>query len=572
MRIRPVREVSPWSLGSGVSLRELIQLPHGLVISGKILMALIASLIWMLRHYVITGTLFMLMGAYVQFGTWWLAVPLALLVPGAYWGTRIAVAMAAGEATTVPAVISGLNRARVVRRSWHRVLHELKMHSRGDAGEVPPLLGVVPTMSGFKGKVVTGSIAMDSSKLVKAEPELAAGFFCDRVIVRPVTPSMASVRFDWGQHLRQEYTLGDLPEVQQRRGTPALVRFGVQADGSPASIVSNLSTLVGGITGSGKSSTAWALLAGYLEQVPVRVRVVDPPAMEFPKLAEAVGKGFVHSYGVDPSLVQHLMPGFSSLKDFWADLETAFTQRLRSVSEAGSRMHVPTVEEPLDITLIDELLPIAEELKKKNAPTEHIVGKIAYLGRKAGFVVIALTQAAQVDTIGRIRDLFPQRLSHKTGNRFNTDAILGDGAESDGARASRLDLAHDRGVGYMAGPGGYLGLRSAQVTASDMEQIAQGQRPVPVFGKGPEPHSTYAFFNKNKEWLYIGIAEKDRVNVRWGEHRREKPWWNEVDEVSGKVELDTYPDEPTARTAEALLIKKHKPKYNKQHNMKHYQG
>jgi len=556
-----------WSLASGVRLRELITLPRGLVMTWEVLGVVFAVCVWLCRHYVVTGTAAMLLASWVQFGTLWAAVPLACLVPAAYGVVKWQQLRARTEASTVGGVAQGLARIRVLQKRWPGVMHQLRMCSR-DGSQTPPLTQAVATETGVKARVITGAIAADSQQLLKLEPQIAAGMFCDRVIVRSVSPSVASIRFDWGEHLRREYTLSDIPELPPvSKGSPALIRFGVHADGSPASIVSNLSTLVGGVSGSGKSSTAWALLAGYLEQVPVRVRVVDPPGIEFAKLGEAVGKGLVHSYGVDPTLVAHSVPGSSSLDDFWLDLERAFTRRLRSVSESGSRLHVPTVEEPLDITLIDELLPIAEELKKKNAPTEHIVGKIAYLGRKAGFVVIALTQAAQVDTIGRIRDLFPQRISHKTGNRYNTDAILGDNAESDGARASRLDVAHDRGVGYMAATNGYLGLRSARLSDGDMDQIAAGQRPTPVLGKGPEPCSVYAFWGRNDEWLYVGKAEADRVSARWKEHAADKWWW---DQVERKDVIDTYPDEKTALTAEAVLIRKQRPKYNKQHNTGKY--
>lgn len=562
MAANPVRTVSPWSLGSGVRLRELIVLPEWVVITGKVLTAFFAICVWLCQHYVISGSVLMLGLGLVQFGTWWAAVPLACLVPGAYWAVRILLMLHAGEATTVRGVIAGLNRARHIRAAWPAVMHELKMSSRGDSGFVPPLTGMVPTASGVKGTVITGSIAVDSHKLVKLETEIASGLFCDRVLVRSLSPSMASIRFDWGQHLRSTYRLGDLPPISRPSdGSPAHIRFGMNADGSPACLVSNLSTLIGGSSGGGKSSTAWAIIAGYLEQVPIRLRVIDPSGIEFAELGAVVGKGLVHDYVSDGSL-----PGERKMEDFWEDLTDAFNMRLASVTRSGHRWHKPTPEEPLDITIIDELLPIAGELKKES--TGHIVGRIAYLGRKAGFVVVALTQASQVDVIGRIRDLFPQRISHRTPNRYMTEAVLGDGAESDGARASQLNINHDRGVAYMASQEvrGYMACRAAWVPDSDTKQIAQGQRPIAAPSGKPEgPTSVYELRDKRGELLYVGIAEADRVDRRWSEHARSKGWWCDV---ARKEIVDTFPDRETAETAEALAIKRQRPRYNIQHNDK----
>lgn len=562
MAVKAVREVSPWSLGSGVQLRELIVLPEWLVVTGKILSVVFGFFVWAVVHYVVTLSAAMFALGWYQFGAWWAGIPTAVLVPGAYWSVRVAFLMKVGEAKTVFGVLQGLMRGRKMQKLWQPTLFQLKLVSRADAQAVAPLTSLVPTTSGVKGQVITGAIALDSNKLVKLETELASGLFCDRVIVRPETPSIASIRFDWGQHLRKTYRLHELPPVPSAAAdSPARIRFGINADGTATTLISNLSTLIGGSSGGGKSSTVWSIIAGYQEQLPIRLRIVDPSGIEFSELAKVKGNGLVHDYVSDPKL-----PGARSLEDFWEDLEESFNRRMQSVNLSGQRWHHPTRSEPLDITIIDELIPIAPQLRKE--ATEHIVGRIAYLGRKAGFVVIALTQATQVDVIGRIRDLFPQRVSHRTPNRHVTEAVLGDGAEGDGARASQLDITHDRGVGYVAAEGvrGYMGFRSAWISDAETKTIAAGDRPLAPVAVGllkAKPTSLYAFNDDQGALLYVGIAEAERVDTRWSEHARSKKWWGEV---AQKRVVDTFPDRDMAETAEALMIRNKKPRYNIQHN------
>lgn len=565
MAVRPVREVSPWTLGSGVRLRELVQLPQWVIVTGRLLAVCFATIIWSIKHFIVVGTVLMIGLGWYQFGYWWTGLLAASVVPAAYWAVRLTVILRKSECATIPQVLTGMRRAAKLEKAWQATMYQLKHNSRKDPDAVPPLVNMLPTPTGVKASVITGAIALDANKLVKEETALASGLFCDRVIVRALTPSVASIRFDWGQHLREIYRFADLPLAPSRtQGQPAKIRFGINADGSAATLVSNLSTLIGGNAGSGKSSTAWSIIAGYQEQVPVRLRVVDPSGIEFAELGKEIGNGLVHDYISDPKL-----PGARQFDDFWDDLAAAFDRRMHAVIESGRRWHEPTDVEPLDILLIDELLPIAGQLKKES--TDHIVGRIAYLGRKAGFVVIALTQASQVDVIGRIRDLFPQRISHRTPNRYMTDAVLGDGAESDGARASQLDLTHDKGVAYMAAEGirGYMGLRSAWIPDSDTKNIASGRPPAlpQISTIDAKPTALYAFRDKQDELLYVGIAEASRVDARWAEHARSKPWWCDV---ANKQVIDVFPDRDTAETAEALTIRKHRPLHNKQHNRSHF--
>jgi len=559
MAVKAVREVSPWTIGSGVKVWEMINLPPFVIVAFKIIGAIFALLILAVQHYVITAALVVAVGLSVQFWSWW-GMFAGVIPPATYWTAVVLLTLRGSEASSARSVIQGMWRIRTIKKMWQPVLFQLKVTSRVDSEAVAPLVNVKPTDSGLTGNIVTGAVALSASKLVKLEQEFASGFFCDRVTIRPMSPSMATVRFDWGQHLRSTFRLHELPSVKQIEGKPARVRFGVRADGNAATLVSNISTLVGGVSGAGKSSTMWSLIAGYHEVVPIRLRIIDPSGVEFANAKKYLGRGLVHDYVSDPK-----QPGARKLEEFWEDLEEDFNRRMARVEASGHRWHKPTEAEPLDVVIIDEILPLISSLKKD--PMDHIVGRILYLGRKAGFVVLAASQVAQKEVIGPIRDLFPQRLCHRTGNRYMTDAFLGDGAESDGAACSMLDVERDQGVLYLAvdGQSGYTAARSAWVSDSDTGQIAQGMRPAPkVQELKTKPTSLYAFHDHRGALLYVGIAEQTRLQNRWDEHKRTKQWWGEVHQ---KTELYTYPDREMAETAEAVMIKKQRPKYNKQHNM-----
>jgi len=558
MAVKAVREVSPWTIGSGVKVWEMINFPPFVIVAFKLLGAFFMFLVFAVRHYVITAAVVLAVMCMIQLGSWWGGFA-GVIPPATYWTAVVLLALRGSEASSVRSVVHGLWRIRAVKGMWQPVMYQLKVTSRVDSEAVAPLVNVKPTDSGLTGDIITGAVALSAVKLVKLEQEFASGFFCDRVTIRPMSPSMAHVRFDWGQHLRSTFRLHELPAVKQPEGKPAVLRFGVRADGKAATLVSNISTLVGGVSGAGKSSTMWSIIAGYQEAVPIRLRILDPSGVEFSNAKQYKGKGLITDYLSDTS--------DDALEAFWGRLERAFDARMASVERSGARWHKPTEAEPLDVLVIDELLPLVQALKKEG--TNHIVGRILYLGRKAGFVVVAASQIGQKETIGPIRDLFPQRLCHRTGNRYMTEAFLGDGAEADGAGCSTLDVERDQGVLYLSvdGVSGYTAARSAWVSDSDTSQLAQGMRPVQkVTELKTKPTSVYAFHNQVGELLYVGIAEQSRLQNRWDEHKRSKQWWGEVHQ---KTEMYTYPDREMAETAEALMIKKQRPKYNKQHNMAH---
>lgn len=521
---------------------------------GLVVKTLFTLAVILVRHYITTISLLVSAGAWYEYGVW--AIALGAVVPASFAAGYVRIMMMAGGVSTVRKTLTGLGRMRKIRARWDQVMYQLKVVGRGD-GQIPALTNVRPSERGVTADVVTGTISYDAADLVKLERKLASGFFCDRVTIKALSPSMATISWEWGHHLRKILHAWDIPEMPQVADKPALAAFGMQADGTPAYIQSNLSVLVGGLSGGGKSSTIWAILNALQAVVPIRVRIVDPSGVEFAEAERALGKGVICEYISDTSA--------KKMEEFYDNISIDFDARLAKVAAAGVRWHKPTKEEPLDVLVIDEILPLAKQLK--NDPQEHIVGRILFLGRKAGFMCIAASQAGQVDVLGRIRDLFPQRICHRTKSRYVTDAFLGDGAETDGARCSQLDTVQDVGIFYIArqGEAGYTAGRSAFITNRDIKRIVQGLKPIPtpMSGLHDKPTSLYAMYDIDGALLYVGIAEATRLEERWKEHARTKDWFGEVADIH---EVDQYSDRYLAETAEEMMIKKRRPKYNKQHS------
>lgn len=519
----------------------------------------------------------------------WVALPVVLAVAGGLWARDASTAgwlllagwflaatgwaaltAARGGARGVRATIIGVSRITRVRSRWPAVAQAVGYSSRVDGMRPwPRLRRVRLTGHGVTVDARTGDVARHGSDLDAVKDDIAAGMGCDRVRVRVANPEHTTLVFEWGAHLAREYRLHDLPAPQAPAGWPPRIVFGVTEDGGPASIIGNQSVLIGGVTTSGKSSAVWAILAGYVRQgVPIRVTVIDPGALEFGALKRALDAhrqdprrpSICHEYARDPKQVP---------ATFGHALRRMQARQQAMVARGDDvREHVATPEEPLDILVIDELLPYAKEMGGANI--NHPVGQLVYLGRKFGSVVIACSQLAKVEVIGDVRDLFPQRLCYRTKTRYMTDAALGEGAEADGAKCSKIDIV-DQGVGYLELPGqrGYTEHRSAYVPNEETRAIAEGRLPDP-----PDLQKLVTARRKRRECglyrhyghasdgtpvlLYVGIS--NRPDIRESQHEADKPWWRYVDLRLST--LETLPDRKTAERTELDAIARERPVFN----------
>lgn len=177
--------------------------------------------------------------------------------------------------------------------------------------------------------------------------------------------------------------------------------------------------LIGGDSGSGKSNAVWMILEGLIRyRIPFRVSVIDPAGGV--ELNDLQDSPFTTQYVDRPTDADSLI----------IDFRDRMNARLRLMKYHRIRQFDPTSPLPDDdnnwhYLVIDELLLCAAQIKQ--GPLSPL-GDILAVGRKAGFIVVALTQLGQKTTLGDFRDLFPQRVAFATRTHEMTDAILGTSA------------------------------------------------------------------------------------------------------------------------------------------------
>lgn len=74
------------------------------------------------------------------------------------------------------------------------------------------------------------------------------------------------------------------------------------------------------------------------------------------------------------------------------------------------------------------------------------------------------------------------------------------------------------------------------------------------------PHALYRFYDTHDRLLYIGITV--HLPTRLGNHRNDKPWWQDI----ARMTVEAFPDRPTVEAAEKAAIAAERPLYNTQHN------
>jgi DNA segregation ATPase FtsK/SpoIIIE, S-DNA-T family len=229
--------------------------------------------------------------------------------------------------------------------------------------------------------------------------------------------------------------------------------------------------LIAGVTGAGKGSVIWSLVAGCQparELGLVEIRAVDPKGgMELTPGAELLDV-----------LVDNPEDGVILLEQAVQDMD----ERAQRLADVGIRKLLPGdpeqedalgVRESLVVVLIDELADLLDspdrDLKNRcHAAVRALLRK----GRAVGFCLIGATQDARVEVIG-MRALFRQRVALRTADANQADMILGMGAREAGAETHRIPAAHP-GIGYVMTEGGRpRRVRFSYLSDEDIHDLSQ---------------------------------------------------------------------------------------------------
>lgn len=221
-----------------------------------------------------------------------------------------------------------------------------------------------------------------------------------------------------------------------------------------------------GAQGAGKSSVIWAIvnqLAPGIADGTVQVWALDPKAMEL-----AAGEPLFHRMAYrDPIEYAEL------LED-----AVLVMQKRQIVLRGITRLHTPTVTEPLIVIMIDELAALSyvndRDLRRR---IDNALGLLLSQGRAVGVCVIGAIQDPRKEVLPA-RDLFPVRVGMRLSEAEPVRLIFSPGARDRGARCDQIPPSLP-GVAYVEidGEPEPVRVRFAYVTDDHIRTLAAGWRP-----------------------------------------------------------------------------------------------
>jgi S-DNA-T family DNA segregation ATPase FtsK/SpoIIIE len=322
------------------------------------------------------------------------------------------------------------------QRRWWPAMATAGLLVRFDRHEVLPILKRVACRAGvdvLQVRMVSGQLPQDFAKTAE---RLAQSFGVCSVRVRPHhrpgRVTLTLVRRDPLARVVDPLPVTAHPDYL---GLP----LGICEDGSDYRLrLFGTQVLVAGATGSGKGSVIWSFIRA---------------------LAGGVGTGAVQLWGFDPKGGMELGPGLGLFDQFACDdyqsmaelLDQAvYTARARAGRLRGlTRQHVPTVDDPLIVIVVDELAALTGYLadRKLKERIRASLGVLLSQGRAVGVHVLAAIQDPRKEVLP-FRDLFPTRIGLRLTEASQVDLVLGDGMRERGARCDHIPQALP-GVGYV---------------------------------------------------------------------------------------------------------------------------
>ncbi|MEO3795805.1 FtsK/SpoIIIE domain-containing protein [Nonomuraea sp. B10E15] len=215
------------------------------------------------------------------------------------------------------------------------------------------------------------------------------------------------------------------------------VEIGKQEDGQPLRLkVHGTHVLIAGATGAGKGSFLWDTIRGLLPAMRaglVEVWALDPKLMELSFGREL----FQGRYAADPADCADLLD------------EAVSVMQKRAARFAGlQRSHVPTIEDPFVLVLVDEVafLTAYQPDKHLRQRISAALATLATQGRSVGVGVMAALQDPRKEVMN-IRNLFLDKIALRLDESEQVDMVLGDGARDRGAFADHISPVPEQGAG-----------------------------------------------------------------------------------------------------------------------------
>jgi len=312
------------------------------------------------------------------------------------------------------------------KRRWFPAMATAKLTVTFDGHTVVPILRRVTTNGTadiLTVRMVTGQIPDDYAKVAE---RLTHTFGARSCRVAPGSgPDLVVLTFQRTDPLAQIVAPLPVPSVPDFTALPVAKR----EDGQTYHLrLFGTQVLVVGATGAGKGSVLAAILRA---------------------LAAGIASGVVRVWAFDPKGGMELAPARRLFARFACDdfeqmadlLDEAVrvmrdrTQRLRG----RTRQHVPTVDDPLYVLVIDELAALTAYLsdRKLKDRIKAALGVLLTQGRAVGVHVVAALQDPRKEVLP-FRDLFPTRIGLRLSEEPQVDLVLGEGMRDRGALCDRI--------------------------------------------------------------------------------------------------------------------------------------
>ncbi|MCF4121747.1 hypothetical protein L1785_12210 [Antribacter sp. KLBMP9083] len=305
--------------------------------------------------------------------------------------------------------------AHAVRLRWPSVAAEcgLARTAQGKRGPVlvAPPLARVRVRDGLLSLRVRVLVGQTLETIETAVPKIATAHGAVGHVVKPAGPTAVDVTLMTADLLADGGTA-----LPPQTVTTEVVPMGARQDGTAWYLqIAQRHTLVVGCSGSGKGSMFWGIACG---------------------LAPAVGAGLVRLWGVDLKRGVELRVGaplFTAAAATPAESLEVLRRVIAILDARGhamagtARNHVPTVDDPLDVVLIDELAILtAYTDAETKAEGARLLAEILTQGRALGVLIVACVQDPRKETIPA-RGLFTQTLALRLRSRDEVTMVLGEG-------------------------------------------------------------------------------------------------------------------------------------------------
>lgn len=250
--------------------------------------------------------------------------------------------------------------------------------------------------------------------------------------------------------------------------------------------------LVVGATGSGKGSVLWSLVHGLAPAIRdglTEIWALDPKGGMELAGGRALFARFVYGDPDDVATTEAYEVEFADV------LEDAVTvmRRRQSALRGITRLHTPTVEEPLVVVMVDELASLTAYVTDREAK-KRIGAALALLlsqGRAVGVTVVGAVQDPRKEVLG-LRDLFPTRIALRLTEPDQVALVLGQGARDRGALCDRIPEPLP-GIGYVGidGIAEPVRVRFSHVTDPVIDALARDYSPAThVHGEAHQTEAT----------------------------------------------------------------------------------